>query len=453
MKSDVKNTPLNTEPTALESTLTDDTLSESTKPVKIKLNNGTAGGMYILITSDEVKYTKENETKPPNRKYKIEVAVEAMHNHNRARGKETFTIAKGTSIAKAVGSLLGKREEMKNTLKSKGTLKIEKKIIPKIDTKDRKFKSVYASWITRKKIEVSASTVRMYTGSYNVWIKKLDNKIIDEITEDDIQNLINEMISKGKKPKTITIVKAVLKPLLDTNDVILNWKKIILPKVEAKEKFNGDDTKAKLIAKTLLEYKHPIARGVFTFLLSGRRINETMLMEHSHINYQKTKQYPYGSFTLPKENTKTNTEVTYALTPLLLDAINIQKTTKGKIFDLKAISVHYHWKLAMESIGVSNMVMHDLRSMVAVVALRNGADIYAVSKMLAHKLLSTTQSNYLNNDTGQAIEAQDTFTAVIGASDYAIDVEIIEDEYSTLKKLYRNATDEQINTIIKMMNQ
>ncbi|QOY55717.1 hypothetical protein HUE87_05690 [Candidatus Sulfurimonas marisnigri] len=421
------------------------------KPVKIKLNNGTASGMYILVNDNEIKYTKDNETKPPNRSYKIEVAVEAMHNHKRARGKETFTIAKGTSIAKAVGSLLGKREEMKNTLKSKGTLKIEKKIIPKIDTKDRKFKSVYAAWIARKAIEVSSSTVKMYNGSYNASIKKLDNKIIDEITEDDIQNLINEMINKGKKPKTITIVKAVLKPLLDTNDVTLNWKKIILPKIEPKQKFSGDDEQAKLIAKTLLEYKHPIARGVFTFLLSGRRVNETMLMEHSHINYKKTEQYPYGSFRLPKENTKTNTEVTYALTPLLLNAIKIQKTTTGKIFDLKAISVHYHWRLAMESIGVSNMVMHDLRSMVAVVALRNGADIYAVSKMLSHKLLSTTQANYLNDNTEQAIEAQNTFTAVIGTSNDAIDVEIIETEYETLKKLYPNASDEKLYKIIEMM--
>ncbi|MEA2071974.1 MAG: tyrosine-type recombinase/integrase, partial [Campylobacterota bacterium] len=373
------------------------------KPVKIKLNNGTASGMYILVQDDEIRYTKNDETKPPNRTYKIQIAVEAVYNNKRCRGKQSFQIKKGTSIAKAVSSLLGKRENMKETLKSKGTLVTKKKLIPKIDTKDRKFKSVYAAWIARKAIEVSSSTVRMYNGSYRVWIKKLDNKIIDEITEDDVQNLINEMINKGKKPKTISIVKAVLKPLLDTNDVTLNWKKIILPKIEPKQKFSGDDEEAKLIAKTLLEYKHPIARGVFSFLLSGRRINETMLMEHSHINYKKTEQYPFGYFTLPKENTKTNTEVTYALTPLLLNAIKIQKSTKGKIFNLKAISVHYHWKLAMESIGVTNMVMHDLRSMVAVVALRNGADIYAVSKMLSHKLLSTTQANYLNNDTEQAI--------------------------------------------------
>ena len=421
------------------------------KPVKIRLNNGTASGMYILVQDDEIRYTKNNETRPPNRNYKIQIAVEAVYNNKRCRGKQSFQIRKGTSIAKAVSSLLGKREDMKETLKQKGTLTPIRKLLPKIDTKDRKFKSIYEAWIARKAIEVSPSTVRMYNGSYRVWIKKLDDKIIDEITEDDIQNLINEMINKGKKPKTIVIVRAVLKPLLAMYDVNINWKKIVLPKVEPKEKFSGDDEQAKLIAKTLLEYPHPIARGVFSFLLSGRRINETILMEHSHINYKKTEQYPYGSFTLPKENTKTHTESTYALTPLLLNAIKIQKTTKGKIFALKAISIHYHWKLAMESIGVTNMVMHDLRSMVAVVALRNGADIYAVSKMLSHKLLSTTQANYLNNSTEQAIEAQETFSNAIGIAQDTIDVDIIEDEYAALKKLYPNANDNQIQEVMNIM--
>lgn len=423
------------------------------KPIKIKLNNSMASGMYILIKNDEIKYTKENETKPPNRAYKIQIAIEAMYNNKRCRGKQSFQIKKGTSIAKAVSSLLGKREDMKDTLKAKGTLTTKKKLIQKINTNDRKFKSIYASWIARKQIEVKESTVRMYNGSYNVWIKKLDNKIIDEITEDDIQNIINEMINKDKEPSTIVILRAVLKPLLAMYDVNLNWKRIIFPRIEPKEKFSGDDEKARLIARTLLEYKHPIAKGVFTFLLSGRRINETIQMEHSHINYKSTEQYPYGYFTLLKENTKTNTKVTYALNPTLLNAIKIQKTTKGKIFALKAISIYYHWKLAMESIGVTNMVMHELRSMVAVVALRNGADIYAVSKMLSHKLLSTTQLNYLGNSTEQAIEAQKTFTTVIDKSDSVIDVEIIDNkyEYDILRKLYPHASIDKIKQIIEMM--
>jgi len=37
------------------------------KPVKIKLNNNTSSGMYILLDKDkdEVKYSKDNETRPP----------------------------------------------------------------------------------------------------------------------------------------------------------------------------------------------------------------------------------------------------------------------------------------------------------------------------------------------------------------------------------------------------
>lgn len=423
------------------------------KPIKIKLNNNTASGMYILLEEHEITYAKNGETKPPNRAYKIEVAVETMYMNKRARGKNTFNIQKGTSISKAVGMLLGKRETMKSTLRAKGTLKVEKQIIQKINSKDRIFKSVYDAWINGKKISKRADTVKGYEGCYNGTLKhsKIINKVIDDITEDDIQNIINDMINKGKKPLTINIVKVVLKPLLELNDVHLNWKKITLPTIKEKEKFSGTDEDAKLIAKTLLEYQHPIARGVFAFLLSGRRINETMLMEHSHINYEATKDYPFGYFILPKENTKTNTEVIYGLTPLLIDAIKTQKTTKGIIFNLNKATINYHWKLAMTSIGVTNMVMHDLRSMVAVVSLRNGSNIYAVSKMLSHKKLSTTQANYLNNDTSQAVEAQNMFTAVIGYSDEIIDTEVIVDEYEALKNIYPNASNKQIKSVMEMM--
>jgi hypothetical protein len=60
------------------------------KPIKIKLNNGTASGMYILLTSEEERYTKTNETKAPNRDYKIQVAIEVTHMNKRCRGKKTF---------------------------------------------------------------------------------------------------------------------------------------------------------------------------------------------------------------------------------------------------------------------------------------------------------------------------------------------------------------------------
>ena len=91
----------------------------------------------------------------------------------------------------------------------------------------------------------------------------------------------------------------VMKPLLELNDIHLNWKKIILPKNDKNRSFKGTDEEAKLITNTLLEYKHPIMRGIFAFLLTGRRIGETLKLEHKHINYNN------DTFTLPKEITKT----------------------------------------------------------------------------------------------------------------------------------------------------
>ena len=413
------------------------------KPTKIKLNNGSASGMYMLLGVNEHKLTSKGETQPPNRIYKIEIAVEATYNNKRCRGKKTFNIPKGTSLAKAVSTLLGERELMKETLRTKGTLKTKKVKVINAKAVDRTFSSTYDSWINTKSINSSASTIKTYNGCYKTHLKPLYKKLIDDITEDDIQRIVNDMINKNRSAPTISTVKIVLKQLLEVNDVMLNWKKIVLPRNDNSRSFKGDDIQAKLISKTLLEYKHPTARAVFAFLLSGRRIGETLLMEHKHINKAQ------GTFTLPREITKTKTEVTYQLTPMLINAINSQKTTKGLVFDLKRDAMNYHFKKAMRSIGIYDMRMHDLRSMVATVALRNGADMYSVSKMLSHKLMSTTEKSYLGSGVEKSIEAQETFQSLI--CDTVIDVEVVIDEFTELKKIYPNATDEKIYKIIKMM--
>ena len=118
------------------------TLEEKITPYKIKLEVGDkrAQGMYILLKPSEKKYTAKGVTISPTRNYKIEVAVEAIYNNKRCRGKKVFNITKGTSIIRAVENMIAKRNEMINVLKEKGTLKTETTKLPKIDPKDRSFK-------------------------------------------------------------------------------------------------------------------------------------------------------------------------------------------------------------------------------------------------------------------------------------------------------------------------
>ena len=421
--------------------------ADSMNSVKIKLNNGSASGMYILLEDDEIKYTKTNETKPPRRAYKIQIEIEVIYNHKRCRGKRTFNIRKGTSLVTAVDSLLGKRNEMRNTLREKGTLKVESKAITKVDTSNRVFKDIYDLWIQNKKIEGKASnTLILYDSCYKNHLKSLYTKKIDDITVDMIQNIINGMINKKLSAGTMKVIRALLKPLLELYDVDLNWKKISFPEVNSDRTFKKSDAEAKLIADVLLTYPHPILRGVFSFLLTGRRVGEILLLEYEDIDFSN------NTFTLRKEITKTNTEVTYQLTSVLIDAVKSQKIVKGKIFDTCHGNVRYHFNKAMRSINIYSMTPHDLRSMVAVVSLRNGANVYDVSKMLSHKKISTTESRYLSDGVETATNAQQVFNKLISTPTEIIDTELLSKEFSTLKELYPNATDEKIYEIIEIIS-
>jgi integrase len=419
----------------------------ATKPIKIKLNNGTAPGMYILIVSDEEKYTKQNETKPPNRNYKIEVAVEVMYNHKRCRGKKLFNVPKGTSIVKAVSSLLGKKDEMISTLKERGTLKIQKVSTWKVNIQDRRLDTLFEIWIANKSIISRPNTIRVYKVNYYQYISPaLGKKIVDSIAENDVQAIINDAINSKKAPNTIKGIKRILKPLMETNDLLLNWSKIILPKDTSDRKYTKSKDDTLSIVNALKNYKHKVARGVFEFLLTGRRINETLYLTHDNIDYEN------NTFTILAKYAKTKKDFVFTLTPALLKAIQTQDTTSGRIFRLENRQMLSHFKMAMNTIGIHDMVIHDLRSMVAQTALDNGADIYDVSKMLAHQRVATTEARYVEGGVEQAAKAQKVFNTLVEISTAVDEKDIIKtDEYEKLKMIYPNSHDKMIFKIMDFM--
>lgn len=421
------------------------------KPVKIRLSQGDlrAQGMYILLEDNEVKYTKNGITTPPNRIYKIEIAVETTFDNKRCRGKRSFNIPKGTSITKAVESLLGKKDELIKTLKEKGSLKIIKIETKKIDTKSRVLNDLFNIWIDKKKINKKANTVRVYSVYYNTHVKDtIGKRNIDEITEYDIQvEIINKMLNAGLGGNTIKGMKRILKPLFEENDKLLNWKKIEFPNPPKARKYYKSKEDTLKIVEVLNNYYHPIARGVFKFLLTGRRVNEVLYLTHENINYKEMK------FTILAKYAKTNKDFDFPLTQTLIDVIKEQKTKTGRIFKLEHRMILEHFKSAINKISIYDMVVHDIRSMVAQTALDNGADIYDVSKMLAHQKVATTEASYIEGGLNQAKKAQEVFEKAIQLNHYEIieDAEIIEDKFSVIKRLYPNVDDEVIQYVIKML--
>lgn len=421
------------------------------KPVKIRLSQGDlrAQGMYILLEEDEEKYTKNGITSPPNRTYKIEIAVETVVNNKRCRGKRSFNIPKGTSITKAIESLLGKKDELIKTLKDKGSLKIEKIVIDKKDTKSRVLNDLFDIWINKKKINKKPNTIRVYSVYYNAHVKdNIGKKIIDDITEHDIQvEVINTMVNSNLGGNTIQGMKRILKPIFEENDRFLNWKKIEFPNAPKARKYYKTKEDTLKIVEALNNYYHPIARGVFKFLLTGRRVNEVLYLTHENVNYKDMK------FTILAKYAKTNKDFDFPLTQTLIEAIKEQKNKSGRIFKLEHRMILDHFKSAMSKIAIYDMVVHDIRSMVAQTALDNGADIYDVSKMLAHQKVATTEASYIEGGLNQAKKAQEVFQKAIQIDykEFIEDAEIIEDKFSVIKNLYPNVNDEIIEYVISIL--
>ena len=61
----------------------------------------------------------------------------------------------------------------------------------------------------------------------------------------------------------------------------------------------------------------------------------------------------------------------------------------------------------MANLGIYDLHLHDLRSLVAQTALDNGANIYDVSALLAHSNIATTEKRYVDKNKDHAQKAID----------------------------------------------
>ena len=122
---------------------------------------------------------------------------------------------------------------------------------------------------------------------------------------------------------------------------------------------------------------------------------------------------------------------------------------KGKVFTIHIKTILVHFKVMMDDIGIHDMVLHDIRSLVAQTALNNGATLFDVATMLSHTNTKTTETRYIQGNFIQSTNALNTFKKAI--SQEIIDVEIMEDKFSQLKNIYPNATDEKIYKAMEIM--
>jgi len=412
---------------------------------KINLKNGTATGMYLFAEQNEIKLDKFGNTQAPTgRAYKIQVEVEAICNNKRCRGKKSYSIPSGTSMVSAVQSLIGKKIELKNILSTHGTLKKEKPVIVDVDNKSDIFSDCWNSYYNTRVLtnKIRKSTYELYKFRFEKFLKPLHKKKISTIKIADIQEIINNMLMEHKSASTISLIKAITKPVLDFNDVILNWRKLSEPEVDNKRSYTKSKEDTVRIINAMRNYSHPEIRSIFEFLLTGRRIGEVTSLRYENINLKN------NTYTISKESVKTGIDLTFSLSPKLIAAIGTIKP-KGKVFKITSKWVLAKFKELMATMGIYDLVLHDVRSMVAQTAINNGADIYNVSAMLAHSNVRTTEKSYVDKNKNHADKALDTFQKATSFDIF--DVEVVEDKANIIKNMFPNAGDDVIRYVLDVL--
>jgi len=402
------------------------------KYISIKIPNKDCKGIFLFTDSNIKSINSDTQAKKLiSDEFKLQIQVRV----NSVRGKKTFTFKrKQKTFLKALEYVASKREEVRETLKENGTLKEQKKVIENVATS--KYKDTFFDrmnyFLETKTVSARPSTIQNYITALKTHSKPLHNKNINEITIDEVQVIINDMLT-NRASSTVVLYAHTLGAFLKKQKVSVSkeWDELELPEVDNKIDYSlgFDDTK-KIIAAmrnysgTLiggkLFYSFEEIRNIFIFLLTGRRINEVLNLKYTDINFE-TK-----TFTIPATTAKGKKELVFNIDDNLLEAIQSQARLQNinlnkplldkRLFKYTKETPRVHFQGLLKALGLPKLRLHDIRHMIATTLVQNKVPIQDISVMLGHSSIAITETRYASKSKDQASRATDALNDIIGGA-------------------------------------
>lgn len=267
-------------------------------------------------------------------------------------------------------------------------------------------------------INVQSYTIRTYRSYVRNHLGTLGSIPVDRVTEDDMIDWIQWMISKGSSVKTIKNVHAFLSSAFDTAvrrrhrpDNPTNSK--LLPKANA----TADKTTFLTMAEfaTVESHLRHESRPLFRFLIStGLRLGEALALTPADIDLdgrvpsvRVTKAWKHGagsSYVIGTPKTKRGTR-TVALAPSTVELIRplVEGLHPARHVFVPARAaqppgyrqVQVDWKSAVKRSKISKTPrIHDLRHSHASMMIAAGMNLFELATRLGHENISTTTEVY-----------------------------------------------------------
>lgn len=191
-----------------------------------------------------------------------------------------------------------------------------------------------------------------------------------------------------KKNRIVKIKFAIKYKITTNNPVILVDK----PKYDNTREYPLDFEESKRLFKTIINFKEPLYKQIFTFLLHGRRMNEVLSLTWNMVDLEKR------TYSIGFEINKAKRNMTYEITDELYDIFtNIENRTgyifKSLVTGEKIKNLRWAWDRILKEANISkNMRIHDLRHLIGEISLNETDNsMEVVAAILGHSSTRPTR--------------------------------------------------------------
>lgn len=269
--------------------------------------------------------------------------------------------------------------------------------------KSRLFDAVFEDYLDSVTPLESAKTVASKRYNYDKHIRpRVQGQQVSAFDGPFWQRAINEMLKAGAAPTTCQKIKNLLGKIYG-HAIRSGWavtnpaKEIRLPAYDDRVELDLTLEEMKRLYSTIVNWHEPIYRGIFTFLLHGRRRNEVLSLTWENINKERQ------SYTIAAKHNKARKHMTYALLPALQEALKCSPTIKGLVWPSpvtgeKLVDVKKPWVRIKTAAGINEenrvLRLHDLRHIVGYVGANNGLSEEVLAAILGHSSTRVTRRYY-----------------------------------------------------------
>ncbi len=286
-------------------------------------------------------------------------------------------------------------------------------------------KAFYRTLKSRKlEAEAEGDIFRSYDSVERFYLNhltSLSNIPLDQISTDRLNHIRAGMKHKDKTPfakKTKLAVLQHVNPVYVWFNQYSNLQvksPAKIPKGSVKKLGNKRDVEVTDIAplfNAMANYTYKVwgvektdpYRGIFIWLLHGRRVNEVLTLDWDDVNLKS------GTYTIAAKNNKAKIDMTYKMTPYQIAALPKQKT-KGLVFPSRktktvigADVLWNHWKLVRKAVGTwtlngkevtaTELHLHDIRHLIATEMLNKYGIVDEISGAALGHTRSSVTSRY-----------------------------------------------------------